>query len=109
MISSSQSLHLNVDHKRRDDLSDNLFTSENEDEVWPLALSTENDLGLLKNEDSLFQDDLKVPATDSGIEIAQQDSSCGKSLGRRDVVSEDDLISSKSILPFFYMFTSKVK
>lgn len=95
MISSSKSFHLNVDHKRRDDLSYDIFTSENGDQVSPFTTSSENDMGLLADEDFLFQDDPEALTANPGVEIAQG-SSCGQPSRKRDTPHNDLILSRQS-------------
>ena len=92
IILSSNSFHFKLNHKRQDDSSYDIFMSENEDEIWPLAISSVNDMSPLAGEDSLFQGDLEHLAANSGVGIAQG-SSCGQPWGKRDI-SESELIWS---------------
>lgn len=89
--SSNSSLHSNLDRQRRDGLSDDLFTDENENQALPMAILSEANTGSLADEDSLFQDDLEPFTADPSVNIAQG-SSCGQPLGKRQAF--DDLILS---------------
>lgn len=92
-----------ADHKRRrDDLSDDLFTTDNGDEASRSTISSGNDVALITDEDRLLQDgssgenlnDLELFTTNPSENIAQG-SPCGRSFAKRDG-SDSDLILSKN-------------
>ena len=95
LISSSRSFHINSDYKRRGDSSDDMFMSENDDEVPTLAISSENDMGPLTDEDSFFHDNLEPLTANLGGEIAQG-SSCEQPSRKRDTSENDMILSNQS-------------
>lgn len=95
MISNSRSLRINLNHQRRGDALDDIFASKNKDEVLSPAVSDDNDMGLLADEDSLFHDDLEPSSADLGGVVAQG-SSCGEPSKKRDTAGNDLILGSPS-------------
>ena len=100
LISSSRSFHINSDYQRRGDLSDDMFMSEIDDEVPSLAISSENELALLADENSIFQDDFEPLTANPGGEIAQG-SSCEQPSRKRDTSENDMILSNQSSFSSF--------
>lgn len=97
------------DYKRRDVLSDDIFTTNNGDEVSPLAISSEDNMVLFTDEDHVLQDglsseNLNDPETSFITNLSEefanpsekvaQSFPCGRPFGKRDG-SGNDLILSK--------------
>ena len=92
----------NLDHERRDDLPYDIFTTDDGgEEVSPLVASNRAATGTLTGDEYSVQDelgaenlnDLEPLFASPNVEIAQGSSSCGQSLVKREVFSEDEMIS----------------